>query len=120
MGMTMAEKILAHHSGLRKVEVGQSVTAKIDQVCFHDSFLNIDIDMKKAGIKDGLKKVWDRERVFVVTDHDSPAMDRNVPTATRHVQTRKLVKALDLPYYYDVKAGICHHLLEKAAPRRVG
>ncbi len=111
MGMTMAEKILARHSGLKEVKAGQYVTAKIDQVCIHDSFINIHNDMKEAGIKDGLKRVWDRDRVVVLIDHSSPAVDRNVPTAEKHVKTRNLAKALHLPFFYDVKAGICHQVM---------
>jgi 3-isopropylmalate/(R)-2-methylmalate dehydratase large subunit len=111
MGMTMAEKILARHSGLKEVKAGQYVTAKIDQVCIHDSFINIHNDMKEAGIKDGLKRVWDRERVVVLIDHSSPATDRNVPTAEKHVKTRNLAKALQLPFFLDVKAGICHQVM---------
>ncbi len=111
MGMTMAEKIMAQHSGLKGVEVGQYVTAKVDHVCIHDSFINIDRDMKEAGIEGGLKRVWDRDRVVVVIDHSSPAVDRNVPTAQKHVRTRNLAKALNLPLFYDVKAGICHQVM---------
>ena len=111
MGMTMAEKILARHSGLKEVKAGQYVTAKVDQVCIHDSFINIHNDMKEAGIKEGLKRVWDRDRVVVLIDHSSPAVDRNVPTAEKHVKTRNLAKALNLPFFYDVKAGICHQVM---------
>ena len=45
MSMTMAEKILARHSGLKEVRSGEYVTAKIDQVCIYDSFIDIEEGM---------------------------------------------------------------------------
>lgn len=78
MGMTMAQKILARHSGRRKVEVGEWITAKVDHVCIHDSFLEIQEGMEAAGIEGGLRSVWDKDRVMVIIDHNAPAVDKNV------------------------------------------
>jgi hypothetical protein len=39
MGMTIIEKIMARQSGLERVNHGEFVTAKIDQVCVYDSFI---------------------------------------------------------------------------------
>jgi 3-isopropylmalate/(R)-2-methylmalate dehydratase large subunit len=111
MGMTMAEKILAQHSGRKEVRNGDYVTAKADQVCIYDSIIEIEEGMEEAGIEGGLQRVWDKERVVVLIDHSAPAMDKNVATAKKHVAIRKLVKKLDLPYFYDVKAGICHQVM---------
>ena len=111
MGMTMAEKILARHSGQKTLKTGDYVTAKIDQVCIYDSFIDIHEDMEKAGIEGGLRQIWDKNRVVVLIDHAAPAMDKNVKMAQKHVDIRNLVKKLDLPYFYDVKAGICHQVM---------
>lgn len=111
MGMTMAEKILARHSGRKEVRRGEYVTARVDQVCINDSFIDIDEGMKETGIEEGLTRVWDKDRVVVLIDHAAPAMDKNVESAREHVAIRKLVKKLDLPYFYDVKAGICHQVM---------
>jgi len=111
MGMTMAEKILAQHAGLKEVRVGEYVTAKVDQVCIYDSLVEIEEGMEKAGIKGGLTRVWDKDRVVILIDHSAPAMDKNVATAKKHVAIRNLVKKLNLPYFYDVKAGICHQVM---------
>jgi homoaconitase/3-isopropylmalate dehydratase large subunit len=40
MGMTIIEKIMARHSGLERVNRGEFVTAKIDQMCIYDSFID--------------------------------------------------------------------------------
>lgn len=111
MGMTIAEKILASHSGRDQVHAGEYVTAKIDQVCMYDTVLDIPKGMEKAGIRGGLSHVWDNDKVVLVIDHYAPAMDKNVNMATRHVQIRELAKKLDLKHFYDVKAGICHQFM---------
>ena len=111
MGMTIAEKILAAHSGRKSVKVGDSVTAKIDQVCITDNFASVDASMKKAGIEGGLSRVWDKERVMVLIDHVAPAMDKNVEMAEKHVAVRNLAKKLGLPNSFDVKAGIGHQVI---------
>ena len=75
MGMTMAQKILARHSDRTDVEVGEYVTARVDQVCMYDNFPSIDKGMKDAGIEEVLTRIWDRERVVILIDHTAPAMD---------------------------------------------
>ncbi len=111
MGMTMAEKILARQSGRKEVRSGEYVTAKVDQVCIYDSFIDIDKGMEEAGIEGGLQRVWDKERVVILIDHGAPAMDKNVKMAQKHVAIRNLVKKVGLPHFFDVKAGICHQVM---------
>ncbi|MBI4633382.1 MAG: 3-isopropylmalate dehydratase large subunit [Deltaproteobacteria bacterium] len=111
MGMTMAEKILARHSGMNQIKAGEYVTAKVDQVCIYDSFIDIEKGMLESGIEGGLTRVWDKSRVVILIDHGAPAMDKNVKMAQKHVAIRNLVKKLDLPLFFDVKAGICHQVM---------
>ncbi|MDR1913316.1 MAG: 3-isopropylmalate dehydratase large subunit, partial [Clostridiales bacterium] len=111
MAMTIAEKILASHSGASKVSAGEYVTAKIDQVCIKYSILDIPKQMEEAGILGGLTSVWDKEKVMVILDYWAPAVDRNVKVAQNHVDTRQLVKKLGLPHFYDVRSGICHQVM---------
>ena len=58
-----------------------------------------------------MTRVWDKDRVVILIDHSAPAMDKNVAVAKKHVAIRNLVKKLDLPHFYDVKAGICHQVM---------
>lgn len=44
MGMTISEKILASHSGSKKVEPGEIVNAKIDRVMVHEMLGNQSLD----------------------------------------------------------------------------
>jgi len=111
MGMTLAQKILARHSGRTSVKVGEFVTAKIDQVLLNDSFPDIEEDMLAAGIEGGLNHIWDRNRVVVLIDHHAPAMEKSVSIAKKHVLMRALVEKLKIPHFYDVKAGICHQVM---------
>lgn len=111
MGMTMAEKILARQSGRKEARTGEFVTARVDQVCIYDSFVEIEKGMQEAGIPGGLTRVWDKDRVVILIDHGAPAMDKNVKMAQKHVAIRNLVKKLDLPHFFDVKAGICHQVM---------
>ncbi len=111
MGMTIAEKILARHSGQKEVRAGDYVTAKIDEVSAGEGFFAIDEDMEAAGIEGGLGRIWDKDRVVVIIDHSAPAMDKNVREAQKHVNIRKLVKKLGLPHFYDVKPGIGHQVI---------
>jgi len=107
----MAQKILSNHCGKKSVKVGEFVTAKIDQVLLNDTFVDLEEDMIAAGIEGGLRYIWDRERVVVLIDHHAPAMEKSVSVAQNHVALRKLVKKLNLPHFYDVKAGICHQVM---------
>jgi len=111
MGMTMAQKVLSRHCGKKSVEVGEFVTAKIDQVLLNDTFVDLEEDMIAAGIARGLERVWDKDRVVVLIDHHAPAMEKSVAVAKNHVALRHLVKKLELPHFYDVKAGICHQVM---------
>lgn len=111
MGMTIAEKILASHSGRAFVRSGEYVTATIDLAGIKYSFLDIPKGMVKAGISEGLSRVWNPEKVVVVNDYDGPAPDKNVRTAQRQKDTREYAEKLGLPYYYDVSSGICHQAI---------
>jgi 3-isopropylmalate/(R)-2-methylmalate dehydratase large subunit len=111
MGMTMAQKSLARHSRQKSVKVGDFVTATIDQVLLNDSFTDIEDDMIATGIEGGLNHIWDRDRVVVLIDHHAPAMEKSVSIAKKHVFLRGLVEKLNLPHFYDVKAGICHQVM---------
>lgn len=55
MPMTIAEKILANHSGKACVQAGEYVTAKVDCACIKYSFSDIPDGIEKAGIAGGLQ-----------------------------------------------------------------
>lgn len=111
MGMTMAQKILSQHSGQMELRDNDYVEARIDQVIIYENLTRIEEGLKSNGIKGGLNRVWDKNRVVILIQYAAPAMDKNVSTAMKHVAVRDLVKRLELPVFYDVKAGISHQVM---------
>lgn len=111
VAMTIAEKILAKHSGRESVRPGEYVTAGIDLVGLKYSVLDIQKGMEKSGIRDGLSKVWDKDKVVIVNDYDGPAPDKNVRTAQRQKEVRDFIAKMQFPHFYDVSAGICHQVI---------
>ena len=109
MGMTIAEKILARASGRKKVEPGNYVTAKIDQAMMPDAFRLIRPVLKQAGIPEEEFKLWDPERVIIVTDHRVPAFD--LTNARAHKGTREFARKLGVKHFYDIFAGVCHQIM---------
>ena len=72
MGMTITEKILARHAGLREVVPGQLINADVDLVLGNDVTAPVAIrEFKKLG----LDRVFDRSRVVLVPDHFTPNKD---------------------------------------------
>jgi 3-isopropylmalate/(R)-2-methylmalate dehydratase large subunit len=102
MGMTMAEKILARHSGKEEARVGEYVWADIDGTGFlghHTSRYE----------RYGLEKVFDPDRVYMVEDHFAPAP--NIEVANEMVKTRQLVRKWGIKNFFEYgRGGILHEL----------
>ena len=107
--MTIAEKILARASGRKKVEPGNYVTAKLDMAMMPDAFRLIRQVLKQAGIPEEEFKLWDPERVVIVTDHRVPAYD--VTTSRMQKIARDLARKLGVKHFYDIFAGVCHQVM---------
>jgi 3-isopropylmalate/(R)-2-methylmalate dehydratase large subunit len=107
MAMTISQKILADHAGMKEVSPGQLISAKIDIAMGNDITAPITISQFK---KSGAKKVFDREKVVFVPDHFAPNKD------IKSAEQCKIMKAFSreqkLTNYYEVgQAGIEHALL---------
>ena len=88
MGMTLTQKILAHHAGLGQVKAGQLINAKLDIVLGNDITTPVAInEFEKAGF-DG---VFDKERVAIVLDHFVP--NKDIKSATQSKQCREIGRA---------------------------
>ena len=107
MPYTIAEKILAAHSGRDSVEAGELLTAKVDLAMANDvttppaiaEFTKLEID-----------RVWDPDRVVLVMDHFCPAKD--IPAATNAKTSREFAKVQGIKHFYEGgAAGIEHALL---------
>jgi 3-isopropylmalate/(R)-2-methylmalate dehydratase large subunit len=105
MGKTFAEKILASKADLEEVVPSQIVTVKPDYVMSHDNSAAISDKFKAIG----LKKVYNSEQIVIVLDHCVPPADEKY--SKNHQKIRNFVKEQELPYFFDINAGICHQVL---------
>ena len=107
MGMTMTQKILAHHAGLDHVVPGQLIQAKLDLVLGNDITTPVAINEFDAA---GFDRVFDRTKIAMVMDHFAP--NKDIKAATQCKQCRTFARRFDITHYYDVGAmGIEHALL---------
>src|SRR5512137_736691 len=107
--MTIAEKILARASGRKRVEPGNYVTARIDMAMMPDAFRLIRPNLKQAGIPESEFKLWDPDRVVIVTDHRVPAFD--VVNARAQKMARDLARSIGVKHFYDIFPGVCHQVI---------
>ncbi|MBI2848322.1 MAG: 3-isopropylmalate dehydratase large subunit, partial [Chloroflexi bacterium] len=70
--MTLVEKILAAHTGKKKVRPGEFVNVKVDLVLANDITAPIAI---REFQRFGVDKVFDPEKVVMVADHFVPNKD---------------------------------------------
>ena len=107
MGMTMTQKILAHHAGLESVEAGQLIRAKLSLTLANDITGPISInELEKAGF-DG---VFDKDKVCLVMDHFVP--NKDIQSAEQCKTCRDFARKHNITHFYDVgEMGIEHALL---------
>ena len=107
MGMTMTQKILAAHAGLKSVVAGQLIKAKLDLVLGNDITSPVAInEFQKAGFQ----SVFDRCKIALVMDHFVP--NKDIKAAQQTKQCRTFAKSFRIENYFDVgEMGIEHALL---------
>ena len=107
MGMTMTQKILAHHAGLESVRAGQLIQAKLDLVLGNDITTPVAINEFEAA---GFDRVFDKSKIALVMDHFVP--NKDIKAATQCMQCRTFARRFDIDHYFDVgDMGIEHALL---------
>jgi 3-isopropylmalate/(R)-2-methylmalate dehydratase large subunit len=103
--MTLAKKLLSAASGQPKLKAGDIIICDVDLAMIHDS----GGPRRVKPILERLnRKVWDKNKIVVVTDHYVPAESDE----TRAIQalTKKWVKDQSIENFYD-EQGICHIVL---------
>jgi len=105
--MTITEKILATHAGIRDICPGELINAKVDLILANDITAPIAIqEFKKTGAKD----VFDRNRVAFIPDHFAPQKD--IKAAEQCKLLREFSREYHLDLYFEVgRMGIEHALL---------
>lgn len=107
MGMTMTQKILAAHAGLKEVEAGQLIEADLDLVLGNDITSPVAIkEMEKMKV-DG---VFDKDKIALVPDHFVP--NKDIKSAEHCMCVRKFAYKNEITNYFEVgQMGIEHALL---------
>lgn len=115
MGMTMAEKILARAAGQRLVKPGDFIWANVDTAMMDDLLgprVVIAEQIKKLG-----DRIWDKDKVVIISDHYSPAA--NITQAEILRFTRDWARAYEINHYYE-GLGPCHQILAEKGFDRPG
>ena len=106
MGMTIAEKILAAHAGLKQVSPGDLIDVNVDLVLANDITAPIAINEFR---RVGLEKVFDPERVVLVPDHFVP--NRDIQSAEQCKVMRDFAHDQELTHYYETGRGGIEHVI---------
>src|SRR5262245_37513499 len=111
MALTMAEKLLTRHNlAGSEVRAGDFVEACIDGAMCHYHAAEPMRDMAiEAGFKDGLPRVWDQDRVYVLLDHHQPTLSQKL--ADENALVRKEVERLGIRCFHDSEPGIAHQMM---------
>jgi 3-isopropylmalate/(R)-2-methylmalate dehydratase large subunit len=73
---------------------------------------------KQAGFKDGLPRVWDPERIFVLLDHHQPTLSQK--QADENALVRSEVERLGIQCFHDSEPGIAHQMMADYGLMRPG
>ncbi len=104
--MTLAEKILAAHSGEKKVTSGELINVRVDLVLANDITAPIAI---KEFQRIGVKKVFDPQKIVMVPDHFIP--NKDILSAEQAKLMREFALEQGLIYFEVGQMGIEHVLL---------
>ncbi len=105
--MTITEKILARHAGVKEVAPGELINAKVDIALGNDITAPIAIfEFKKSGAK----KVFNRNKVVLVPDHFTPNKDIKSANQCRILHDFAIEQKLT-HYYEGGEVGVEHALL---------
>ncbi|MGA1839163.1 MAG: 3-isopropylmalate dehydratase large subunit [bacterium] len=105
--MNISQKILAQHSGKESVRPGEFIKAKVDCCLGNDITAPLAINEFK---RIGAKRVFDKERVYLIPDHSTP--NKDIKSAQLALQIREFSRDQGLKYYFEVgQAGIEHALI---------
>ena len=106
MGMTMSQKILAAHAGLKEVKAGQLIEAKLDLVLGNDITSPVAVNEFE---RCGAHQVFDNKKIALVMDHFTP--NKDIKAAEQCKKVRAFANQYDIENFFDVgDMGIEHAL----------
>jgi 3-isopropylmalate/(R)-2-methylmalate dehydratase large subunit len=104
--LTITEKILAAHSGNKKVSPGQFINVWVDMVLANDITAPIAIrEFERLGVG----KVFDPKKIVLVPDHFTP--NKDIASAEQAKQVREFALEQGVNYFEVGEMGIEHVLL---------
>ena len=107
MAMTMTQKILADHAGLKEVTAGQLIQAKLDLVLGNDVTSPVAIAEFE---KTGFAEVFDKTKIALVMDHFTP--NKDIKAAEQCKFIREFARRQQIVNFFDVgEMGVEHALL---------
>ncbi len=104
--MNITEKILARASRKNTVQPGEIVDANVDMIMVHDLTGPLAVEAFK---KIGIEKVWNKQKVVVILDHQVPA--ESIKAAELHKTMRQFAKDQNLRIYDVGRGGVCHQVM---------
>ncbi len=105
MPMTIAEKILAAHAGVKSVKPGEIILARVDLTMANDITAPVAI---RAFREAGGVRVLDPEEIVLVMDHFVPSKD--IASAQQILESRNFAREQGISRYFESE-GIAHALL---------
>lgn len=109
MGMTMTQKILADHAGVKEVHAGELIEANVDIVMAND----ITGPMALPIFKKMADKVFDKDRVVLVPDHFIP--NKDIKSAENSKAIREFSREQGLTHHMEQgKCGVEHAILPES------
>jgi 3-isopropylmalate/(R)-2-methylmalate dehydratase large subunit len=120
MKQTMAEKLLTRRNLSGKpVRAGDFLEARIDgAMCHYHAADPLHEMAVESGFKNGLPRVWDPDRVFVLVDHHQPALSQKL--ADENALIRREVGRLGIRCFHDAEPGISHQMMADYGLMRPG
>ena len=109
MGMTMTQKILADHAGVKEVHAGEVIEANVDIVMAND----ITGPMALPIFKKMADKVFDKDKVVLVPDHFTP--NKDIKSAENSKAIREFSREQGLTHHMEQgKCGVEHAILPES------
>lgn len=109
MGMTMTQKILTDHAGVKEVHAGELIEANVDIVMAND----ITGPMALPIFKKMADKVFDKDKVVLVPDHFTP--NKDIKSAENSKAIREFSREQGLTHHMEQgKCGVEHAILPES------
>lgn len=107
MSMTITQKILAAHCGRDQVTPGEILMADVDLALGNDITAPISIKILR---EQGVKEVFDRNKIALVPDHFAP--NKDIASAQQCKELREFAGEFDITHYFELgEMGVEHALL---------